>query len=118
MAVISSFPAREVLVSSLGTLFHLGHDVDEGSQALRESLRRATHPAAAGDPPGGTPLFTLPVALSILVFFALCCQCGATVVTLGREMRSWAWAAFAFLYMTALAYVAALVTYQIAVRLV
>jgi ferrous iron transport protein B len=64
--------------------------------------------------PGGEALFTLPVALSVLVFFVLCCQCAATVVTLGRETRSLRWALFAFGYMTALAYAASLVTYQVA----
>ena len=65
-------------------------------------------------PPAQPSTVSLIAPLSILVFFALCCQCGATVVTLGREMGSWLWAAFGFAYMTGLAYVGALVTFQIA----
>ena len=59
------------------------------------------------------PVFNLPVALSIMVFFALCVQCAATLAVIRRETNSWRWPAFTFAYMTALAYVGALATYQI-----
>ena len=55
----------------------------------------------------------MPVALSLMVFFALCAQCAATLVVIKRETNSWYWPAFTFAYMTALAYLAALVTYQV-----
>jgi ferrous iron transport protein B len=58
-------------------------------------------------------VFTLAVALSIMVFFAICCQCGATVVTIKQETTSWYYAVFAFGYMTVLAYLLALVVYQL-----
>ncbi len=57
--------------------------------------------------------YGVPVALSIMVFFALCCQCAATLATIKRETNSWLWPAFTFVYMTALAYVGALVTFQL-----
>jgi ferrous iron transport protein B len=50
--------------------------------------------------------------LSIMVFFALCAQCASTLAVMRRETGSWRWPALTFVYMTALAYVAALVTYQ------
>ena len=59
-------------------------------------------------------MFSIPVALSLMVFFALCCQCASTLVIIRRETRSWLWPAFTFAYMTALAYVGALVVYQVA----
>jgi ferrous iron transport protein B len=62
------------------------------------------------------PVYNLAVALSIMVFFALCAQCAATLAVIRRETNSWRWPAFAFVYMTALAYVGALITYQITVR--
>jgi ferrous iron transport protein B len=49
-----------------------------------------------------------------MVFFALCCQCASTLVVIRRETRSWRWPIFTFTYMTALAYVGALVVYQVA----
>ena len=59
------------------------------------------------------PVFTVPVALSVLVFFALCCQCVSTLVVIKRETNSWRWPIFTFVYMTTLAYVGAFLTYQI-----
>ena len=58
-------------------------------------------------------VFTLPVALSIMVFFALCCQCAATLAVIRRETNSWRWPVFAFSYMTILAYIGAFITYQV-----
>ncbi len=111
-AAMASFPAREVVVATLGTLFNLGGEVDSDSPGLRETLRNATW---ADDPT--RPLFTIPVALSIMVFFALCCQCAATLLTIRRETRQWRWPLFTFSYMTVLAYVGALITYQVSTRL-
>jgi ferrous iron transport protein B len=110
MAAIAAFPAREVVVSTLGTIFSLGRDVDEGSADLQRALQRATRP-------DGSPLFTLPVALSVMVFFALCCQCSATIATIRRETNSWGWAWFTFGYMTVLAYLGGFATFQLASRL-
>jgi ferrous iron transport protein B len=105
MATIASFPAREVIVATLGTIYNLGSDADEGSGSLHEALKAATWP-------DGRPVFTSLVALSIMVFFALCCQCAATLAVIQRETRSWRWPALTFMYMTTLAYLAALITYQ------
>jgi ferrous iron transport protein B len=110
-AVIAAFPAREVVIASLGTIYNLGEDQDKISGSLRSTLQRSKWP-------DGTPVFNLAVALSIMVFFALCCQCGATLATIKRETRSWRWPLITFTYMTVLAYLAALLTYQVAVRLV
>jgi len=51
------------------------------------------------------------------VFFALCCQCASTLAVIRRETGSWGWAALTFVYMTVLAYVAALVVYQLGLLL-
>jgi ferrous iron transport protein B len=107
VGALAAFPAREIVVSTLGTIFSLGGDVDAGSADLQEALKSATWP-------DGRPLFTLPVALSLMVFFALCCQCGATIATIRRETNSWRWAWFTFGYMTLLAYAAGFVTWRAA----
>lgn len=103
VAVLASFPAREVVVSTLGILFDLGDAGDDEGAALAERLQEARTPS-------GAAIFTLPIALSILVFFALCCQCGATLATIRRETSSWRWPSFVFVYMTTLAYVGAWIT--------
>lgn len=110
MAALAAFPAREVVVSALGTIYSVGAEVDDESPSLRSALRAASWP-------DGRPVFTLATALSLMVFFALCCQCGATLAVIRRETNSWRWPAFTFAYMTGLAYVGALVTYQVATRL-
>ena len=104
-SVVASFTAREVVVASLGVIFDAGPDTSEG-QGLRDALRSATWPGTS------RRLFTVPVALSIMVFFALCAQCVGTLVVIGRETRSWSIAAFCFIYLTTLAYFGALITYQ------
>jgi ferrous iron transport protein B len=58
-------------------------------------------------------VFTLPVALSIMVFFALCAQCASTLVVIGRETGSWVWPVVSFTGMTVLAWLGAFVTYQV-----
>ena len=60
---------------------------------------------------------SLPVALSIMVFFALCAQCASTLVVIGKETGSWVWPAIAFAYMTALAWLGSFATYQIGTAL-
>jgi len=114
-AVIASFPAREVVMGVLGVIYHLGPEVDvasEGDQSrLQEKLRAARWDGS------GEPVYHLPVALSIMVFFALCAQCAATLAVIRRETNSWRWPVFTFVYMTTLAYLGALVTYQIGIRL-
>ena len=61
--------------------------------------------------------FTATAVLSLLVFFALCCQCASTLAVIKREAGSWRWPLFTFTYMTVLAYVAALVVYQVRSRI-
>ena len=83
-AILSAFPAREVVVPALGIIFSLGGDVDEESADLRETLQGATWP-------DGRPLFDGWTAAGLMVFFALCCQCMATLAVVRRETNSWKW---------------------------
>ncbi len=114
MATLASFPAREVIIATLGTIYNLGADRSEITASLVERMRRATWQEG---PRRGRPVFTLAVALSIMVFFALCCQCGATIVTIRHETGRWLYSAATFLYMTAIAYVLALITYRVALAI-
>ena len=80
--------------------------------AAGTDLGRAIQEARWDDDPD-RPLFTVASALSLMVFFALCCQCASTLAVIRRETRSWTWPAFTFVYMTVLAYVAAFVVFQV-----
>ena len=107
VGVIASFPAREVIIATLGTIYSLGGDVDEQDGSLKEAL-------ASSRWEDGRPVYTLPVALSIMVFFALCAQCAATLMVIRRETNSWRWPIFTFVYMTTLAYIGSFITYNAA----
>ncbi len=115
-AAIASFPAREVVMGVLGVIYHLGPEVDVGSEGDQSRLQEQLRAARWDDT--GEPVYNLPVALSIMVFFALCAQCAATLAVIRRETNSWRWPVFAFTYMTLLAYLGALATYQIGIRLI
>lgn len=110
VGAVASFPAREVIISTLGTIYSLGGDVSEEDATLIDQLRAAAHD-------DGTPVFNVAVACSIMVFFALCAQCAATLMVIRRETNSWRWPVFTFGYMTVLAYVGALITYQVGMLL-
>jgi len=113
-AALASFPAREVVLGTLGVIYNLG-DVDpgeeEGATMLVRRLKAATWDGSE------RKVFTLPVALSIMVFFALCAQCASTLAVIGRETGSWVWPAVTFAYMTALAWLGAFAIYQLGTAL-
>jgi len=98
-----------VVLGTLGVIYNLG-DVDVGEEEGATMLVRRLK-AATWD---GTDrrVFTLPVALSIMVFFALCAQCLSTLVVIGRETGSRVWPVVTFTYMTVLAWLAAFAAYQ------
>jgi ferrous iron transport protein B len=116
VGVVASFPAREVIVATLGTIYSLGGDEDSYGDddaeysKLVERMGKSKHP-------DGREVFDLPTVFSIMVFFALCAQCASTLMVIRREANSWRWAAFTFLYMTGLAYAGALFTYQVGMLL-
>jgi ferrous iron transport protein B len=116
VAALASFPAREVVVGTLGIIYQAGDvepdQVREEKDFSRNPLAQALREATRDDEPG-RKAFTVPVALSVMVFFALCCQCASTLAVIRRETNGWSWPAFTFAYMTALAYVGALVVYQV-----
>jgi ferrous iron transport protein B len=94
VALLTAFIARETVVSTLGTLYQ----TPQVGIALRHSI------GLAG-------------ALSLLVFFALAMQCTSTLATVKRETNSWRWPIFQFVYMSAIAYIAAWITFRMSLWL-
>ncbi|MGO9776811.1 MAG: ferrous iron transporter B [Terracidiphilus sp.] len=90
IGLLSSVLAREVMVSTMGTLY----GADPGTQAL--SLQTALHHD-----------MTLGGALALMIFFAFAMQCTSTMAVVRRETNSWKWPAAQFLYMLAMAWCAA-----------
>lgn len=105
IALISSFAAREVLVSTLSIIYNVGKDANEESETLKEAIKDEKKP-------DGSPVWTPLTALTLMVFFVLAIQCMSTVAIVRRETNSWKWTVFMVTYMTGLAYIAALLTYQ------
>jgi ferrous iron transport protein B len=103
VGIIGAFAAREVFISTLGLVYGVG-DSDEQALPLREKLRHETL--------GGKPRYTPLVGMSLLLFFALSCQCMSTLAVVRRETRSLRWPAFLFAYMTTLAYAVSFFVYQ------
>ena len=106
IALLTSFAAREVFVSTMATIYSVG-DADEDPQPLLDQLRQAQNPYT------GQPTFTPAVSYSLLVFYLFAMQCMATLAVVQRETRSWKWPLLQLVYMTALAYLGALLTYQL-----
>ena len=105
IALLSSFAAREVMVSTMATVYNLG-DADQTSVSLREKLRHAE------DPRTGEKAYSPLMAVSLMVFFVLACQCMSTVAVVRRETNSWGWPIFMVVMMNALAWIASFAVYQ------
>jgi ferrous iron transport protein B len=106
IGIISSFAAREVIVSTLAIVYGVGKDAAEKDQ---KSLYSTLQQAKRSD---GTPIFNTATCASLLVFYILAAQCLSTTAVVRRETNSWKWPLFQIAYMTGLAYVAALLVYQ------
>lgn len=109
VGILAAFPARELVIPTLGTLYSLGDveaSADDPDPRLKDALRNAKGP-------DGKPTMNGLIALAAMVFFALCSQCAATLAAIRRETHSWRWPLFTFGYMTVLAWLAAVAIYQI-----
>ena len=107
IGIISSFAAREVFVSTMSTVYNVGSaDKSEaGKQALAKTLRMQMRP-------DGSPLYTPLLAVTLMVFYVFALQCASTVAVVRRETNSWKWPVFQWLYMGALAWILAFITWH------
>ncbi len=99
VALVPGMAAREVVVGALGTVYAIGGD----------------HPGRLAAALAGH--WSLATALSFLAWYVFAPQCASTLVVVRRETNSWKWPVIMFAYMITLAYLAALIVYQIAIRL-
>ena len=106
VGIVGAFAAREVFVSTLGIVYSVGSDADAESEPLREALRKETRA-------DGSRAYTPLVGLSLMIFFALACQCMSTLAVVRRESGSWRWPLLLFAYMTALAWITSFLVYQV-----
>jgi len=106
IALISSFAAREVFVGTLATIYSVESGSDNTS-TIKEKMRVEVNPET------GKKTFTLPVGMSLLIFYAFAMQCVGTLAVVKRETKSWKWPLAQLFGMGILAYVAAFVTFTI-----
>ncbi len=109
VASLSALAAREVFVGTLGTIYAL-----EGDSENNEGLVKALQEAKKED---GSRRYGLPVAASLLVFFAIALQCVSTIATVRRETGTWKWPALQFSAFFAIAYVLSFAAYRLALLL-
>ncbi|HWN68453.1 MAG TPA: hypothetical protein VNM90_12515, partial [Haliangium sp.] len=105
VGIIGAFAAREVFVSTLGVVYSAGNEVDEESATLRARIRAEVRE-------DGSRVYTPLMGLSLMIFFALACQCMSTLAVVKRETGSYRWPLFLFAYMTGLAWLASFMVYQ------
>jgi len=105
IGIIGAFAAREVFVSTMGVVYGVGTGADEQSRSLRDKIRAERRP-------DGRAVYTPLVGLTLMIFFALSCQCMSTLAVVRRETNSLRWPAFLFGYMTVLAWVVGVGVYQ------
>ena len=104
VGLITSFAAREVIISTLSTLYNLEEE-EGGFTNLIEAIQKDQYD-------DGRPVFNALVGISLMVFFAYAAQCMGTFAVVKRETNSWKWPLLMVAYMTLLAYVASLIVYQ------
>ncbi len=106
IALITSFAAREVFVSTMATIYSVGEDFEE-NETLMERMRNEVNPTT------GEKVYTLATGFSLMVFYAFAMQCMSTLAVVRRETKSWKWPVIQFIYMFVLAYGASLLTYNL-----
>ncbi len=110
IGIVSSFAAREVFVSAMGTIYNVSDedaaDEEKTSVIVQNKMRSDINPQT------GKPTFTPLVAISLMVYYVLAMQCISTVVVVRRETGGWKWPLFQIAYMTVLAWVASFIVYQ------
>lgn len=107
IGIISSFAAREVLVSTLAIVYQVNEDADATSVDLRQAILTEKSPTT------GKPVYTPLVGISVMVFFVLACQCMSTLAIVKKETSSWKWPLFMFGYMSLLAYSGSFIVFQL-----
>ena len=107
IALITSFAAREVFVGTMATIYSIGNVKDSDTATIQERMKAELNPETGG------PRFTPAVGFSLLVFYTFAMQCMSTIAVVYRETKGWKWPLIQLTYMTALAYLSALLVYQL-----
>jgi len=110
ISLLTGFAAKEIVVSTMGVLYQVDPDAEEGSASLQERLREQVYTEG---PKAGTKVFTPLSGISFLLFVLFYLPCVAVIAAVGREAGNWKWAAFVLLYTTAIAWTVSFVVNQL-----
>jgi len=105
IALVTSFAAREVFVGTMATLYSVGEN-DQNSLKLQDKMKAAKRP-------NGKPLYDLATGISLMIFYLFAMQCMSTLAIVRRETKSWKWPLIQLVYMSGIAYIMSLITYQL-----
>lgn len=105
IAVISSFAAREVFVGTLATIYSVGGSDNEDT--IKNKM------VAEINPVSGKKIFNFASGISLLLFYAFAMQCASTLAVTKKETNSWKWPLGQLIFMSAFAYIVALIAYQV-----
>lgn len=105
IALVTSFAAREVFVGTMATIYSVGDE--NNTRSIRKKMMAEINPATGGK------RYSIPVAFSLMIFYAFAMQCMSTIAIVFSETKSWKWPVFQFAYMSFLAYFSAMLVYQL-----
>jgi ferrous iron transport protein B len=110
IGILASYMAREVFVGTMGVVYAV-EDAEEEPARLTDAFRDAK------DDRTGRRLFDWPAIAALLAFYVIAPQCASTLAVVRRESGSWRWVVFLFVYLSVLAYLAALLAHRVAAAL-
>ena len=105
IAIISSFAAREVFVGTLATIYSVGGN--ENEDTIKNKMGAEINPVT------GAKIFNFASGISLLLFYAFAMQCASTLAITKKETNTWKWPLGQLIFMTGLAYIVALIAFQI-----
>lgn len=106
IGLITSFAAREAFVGTMATIYSVDGG-DEDTSTIRTRMSSSVNSRT------GLPVYTFATGISLMLFYAFAMQCMSTVAIVYRETKGWKWPVIQLAYMTAMAYFAALIAYQL-----
>ena len=105
IALITSFAAREVFVGTMATIYSLGSAED--TRSLSDRMMKEKNPIT------GERVYSIATSLSLLIFYVFAMQCMSTLAVVKRETNSWKWPIIQFVFMTVLAVLGSLLTFNL-----
>lgn len=105
IALITSFAAREVFISTISTLYSIGEDAS--NETIKEKLETQINPDTR------QKVFTIPVSLSLVIFYVFAMQCMSTLAVVRRETKTWKYPIYQFLFMSGIAYIASFIVFHL-----